>query len=80
MNEITELKMVEGNSIPLPSGLSGIQGWSARTRYPKMNRTTLNMSRAPVYCFQSCGPLSRRLSHQPSTGKGRYFPSIIHAR
>jgi hypothetical protein len=33
----------------------------------------------PVYCFQFCGPLSKRFSNQPKTGKGRYFPFMIHA-
>ena len=32
-----------------------------------------------MYCFQFCGPLSRRLSNHLKTATGRYVPSIIHA-
>ena len=44
--------MVLGKSSPKPRGFNGIQGWSVRTTYPKMNRTMLNTSREAVYCLQ----------------------------
>ena len=41
-NEITELKIVVGASIPLPSGFSGIDfGCSASTANPKTNITSV---------------------------------------
>ena len=79
MKETTLLKMALGASSVSPLGLSGVHGWSARTRNPKTNIRVLNVSRENKYCFQFCGPLSSRCSHHRKTAQGRYFPSIIHA-
>ena len=42
-------------------------------------RPMLKMSKEAVYCFQFCGPLSRRSSNHRSNRGARYFPSMIHA-
>ena len=45
-----------------------------------MKSTVLKISNAAVYCFQSSGPLLRRLSNHCSSRGGRYLPSMIHAK
>ena len=71
MNEMTLWKIVVGASMPRPSGFSGMSGCSARTTNPKTKSTVLKTSSATVYCFQFCGPVSRRRSNQRSTRGAR---------
>src|ERR1700692_3339385 len=72
--------MVLGASIPRPRSFNGKNGWSDRTTKPKTKRTVLKSSRAPVYCFQFCGPLFSMFSTHRKGPQGRYFPSIIQER
>ena len=59
-NEVAELKIVVGASMPLPAGAKGRNGCSAKTTKPNTNSTVLNSSSETAYCFQFCGPVSRR--------------------
>ena len=58
---------------PLVVGIQRHPGCSASTRKPKTNSTVLKTSSETRYCFQFCGPLSRRFSNQRNTGRGRIF-------
>ncbi len=79
-NDVTELKIVVGASIPLPAGAKGRKGCSVRTAKPNTNMTVLNSSSESVYCFQPCGPVSTRLSIHRSQPNARNRPSAIRAR
>ncbi len=57
---------------PMPSGLSGKYGWSARTAKVTVNMTALNASRATAYCFQ---PWVARAGGPPIPWKARVQPS-----
>ena len=59
-NELAELKIVVGASMPLPAGAKGKKGCSASTRKPNANSSVLNTNSETTYCFQFCGPVSNR--------------------
>src|SRR5262245_44783306 len=75
--------MVDGASIPLPSGLRnlGCHGCVARTTKPSTNITRFEPSMAKAYCFHVCGPVSRARSRRLPAGRSRtramYKPSGI---
>src|SRR4051794_39848292 len=74
------LNTVVGESVPRSSGLSGKSAWACNTPNPNRNITVLKSSRAITYCFQFCGPVSKRRSTQRSQPGAEYRPSRIHAK
>jgi hypothetical protein len=44
-----------------------------------MKSAALKINNAAAYCFQVCGPVSRRFSNQAKIRGGLYLPSIIRA-
>ena len=78
--ETTELKIVVGATMVLPSGFSGKAGWLESTTNPKTNITRLKSIRAMAYCFQFCAPVLQRLSSQRRNAGARYLPSMIQAK
>ena len=80
MKDMTVLKIVDGASIPRPSGFNGAIGCRHNTTKPNTNSATLNTRSAIVYCFQSCGPVSMRLSAQRKMRGALYLPSINQAK
>ena len=74
------LKIVVGSNMPSPRGFNGAIGCRESTTNPKMNSATVKITIARTYCFQSCGPVSTRLSNHRRTRGARYLPSISQAK